>query len=120
MTMQPQLKTYDLQESDQVYFLHIPKTAGTSFTGLLQSNFEPDRVFPYHLVHFLIDASPERLATYQLFTGHFFYSLHLLLPRMPIYLTFLRDPVERTISHYAQIKRSPEHYMYWKVQSQSL
>jgi hypothetical protein len=115
-----QLKTYDLKEHDQVYFLHIPKTAGTTFKTILEGNFAPDRFFPYHLIHELLRFHPDELARFQLLAGHFFYSVHLLLPRKPIYLTVLRNPVERVISHYFYIRRSPEHFRYQKIASQSL
>jgi len=118
--MTPQLKTYDLTDHDQLYFLHIPKTAGISFKTLLASHFEPDRVFPSYFIDDVVVTSPEKLANYQLLAGHFLYSFHLLLPRMPLYLTLLRDPIERSLSQYAHVKRDPHHSLHKKARLQSL
>lgn len=44
-------------------------------------------------------------AQYHLFTGHMVYTFANLL-RRPVVITLLRDPLERAISHFAQLQRN--------------
>src|ERR1051326_2100747 len=50
-----------------------------------------------------------QLAQYQAFRGHFLAFLEAHIGRRLATFTILRDPVERTISHYCHVRRSPEH-----------
>ena len=43
----------------------------------------------------------EQLARIRLLNGHMGYGLHRYLPRPAVYITFLREPVERVLSHYS-------------------
>lgn len=116
------LQRYTLTSFDQrpLYFLHIPKTAGTTFISVLESQFEADQICPAYLWHDLINIPASQLSRYRLFRGHFYYYLYRILPRFPIYITMLRDPLERTISHYEHIYRDPNHYWHQRVKNQSL
>jgi hypothetical protein len=80
-------------------FVHIPKTAGTSFTRYLeQSLAAPSLVAkPFFGDISAIDIDNPDL---RLFAGHFFYSQIFPLKTTALYLTFLRDPLARVISHY--------------------
>jgi hypothetical protein len=53
-------------------------------------------------------AAQSRLQELQLVSGHIFYSLESFFPQLPLMITVLRDPVSRTLSHYAHLNRSPE------------
>jgi hypothetical protein len=57
--------------------------------------------------------STETLERYTVFKGHMLFGLHQYLPTSPGYITFLRDPVKRAISHYNMHRRhgiiSPDH-----------
>jgi hypothetical protein len=37
---------YRLKDDDILYFLHIPKTAGTTLTTIIDNNFDLDSIFP--------------------------------------------------------------------------
>ncbi|MBK7338361.1 MAG: sulfotransferase family 2 domain-containing protein [Saprospirales bacterium] len=81
-----------------IYFTHIPKTAGTAFKrNVLEANF-PKRVFsPKGFRQFALQSFPD----HSCISNHFPYGVHILKPfRKASYFTFLRDPVERSISHY--------------------
>jgi len=39
---------YNLQENDILYFLHIPKTAGTSVISIIDSHFDRKKVLGIH------------------------------------------------------------------------
>jgi len=79
-------------------FTHIDKTAGTSFVdALIRSNIPSDRIFICVGVRSFI----EGLRRDSLFiSGHTPYGLHILTRRPAEYITFLRDPIDRAVSHY--------------------
>jgi len=96
---------YDLRDDDITYFLHIPKTAGTSFIALLDSYFDVDSIYPEKVWHELLKKDHTNFSKYKLVRGHFGYNVNQVFHRKPIYLTMLRDPVERTISQFEHIRR---------------
>ena len=59
-------------------------------------------------------------AAIRLFRGHMPYGLHTYLPQPATYFTLLRDPVERVISYYHFIQRTPGHYLYNYVVGQKM
>ena len=44
-TLETQLEV-NIKSDDFVYFLHIPKTAGTSLTNIIENNFNFDQIYP--------------------------------------------------------------------------
>ncbi len=90
-------------------FLHIPKAAGTTFTSLLRRNFKERFVPIYGLkkTGFFSDSEVKTLATFfpqaQCIATHKF-ACPIPQPentdiRYKL-ITFLRDPVDRALSHY--------------------
>jgi hypothetical protein len=91
-----------------LYFLHVPKTAGSSFRAILSS------IYPEHMVlqaqHWdqFFTFSPEQMRRYRLFMGHFqHFFLDYIAPVRPEVVTFLRDPASRVISRYKHMQRLP-------------
>lgn len=93
-------------------FLHIGKTAGTSFRTFLQTNV-PKAYFGYGKLWYLTDvrdtskfleSEPNGMAVlefFDLFSEHFSYGLHPYLKTKEYqYIAMLREPVSRTISAY--------------------
>lgn len=91
------------------YFLHIPKTAGTTFKSILQQAFDPGQVCHADNLWELRKIDKFYLREQTLFMGHYGYGLEKILKRKLIYLTFLRDPVKRFVSHYHHIRRQSWH-----------
>jgi hypothetical protein len=107
---------YRLQPDDQLCFIHIMKTAGTTFTSIIDAHFPLKEIAPRpsYLHEVCPDAvncdSPEAISAlltrYRFIRGHFGYAqIHGLL-RQPLYTTMLRKPLERTISFYEFMRRS--------------
>jgi len=115
-----ELETSMPGESLPFYFAHIPKTAGMSVHAFLASVFPPHDIFPGWLCDHLKSTSVSRLRQYRLFRGHFFGYLQLLLGSRLRMFTVLRDPVDRSISHYYHIRRASEHPFHQLVAQMSL
>jgi len=89
----------------QIVFLHILKTAGQSVMQVFEQNYEEgDRLFANR--DQIVKMSPSVLQKYKIIYGHNLYNIHQLLISKPHYFTFLRNPVERTVSHYKYLKRA--------------
>lgn len=79
------------------YFLHIPKTGGTSLGSHLLSQC-PEQLVLNCSLHEMLSVSRKEIQSFSYFAGHFG---TLLLDRLdkPLRLiTMLRDPLERTVS----------------------
>jgi hypothetical protein len=98
-----------------LYFWHIPKTAGTAFTGWLESHFGPGELFQPHLLPDLRGCSDSDLGGKLLFRGHFGRELPRRLPAGIPTVTLLREPRARTVSHLAHIWRAPDHYLHQRI-----
>ena len=94
--------------TEQIYFLHIPKTAGTSLRKVIEAQFSPEEICPCSVMQELsemVRRDASELAAYPLIAGHMGYSLVSLLPTTPRVITMLRDPVARTISRFNYMKQ---------------
>ncbi|MFC1706174.1 hypothetical protein ACFL59_05025 [Planctomycetota bacterium] len=112
MTARTRPLKFRLTSGDLLYFLHIPKTAGTTLFEILRKRFKPEEAVSAEGDVFLdlcCRSSPEDRARYRLMRAHFGYGVYRLLPRRPVFVTMLRDPVARVISVYKHIRRIPHH-----------
>ncbi len=112
--------TYQLTDKDLLYYLHIPKTAGMSFTDVLKAHFKADESSFLEYIGDLVNRPPSSMDKLKAISGHHFYNIDTFTHRVPVYITMLRDPVERTISYYAFIRRIPENRSHPIVKSMSL
>ncbi len=101
-------------------FVHIPKTAGTTLHKILTHQYQKA------LIHHDSDAvSQTDLAARitaegpDLIIGHFSTGLHKQIPNLR-YITCLRDPVSRIISHYNHAKHDPSHYLHQPIKEKQL
>src|SRR5262245_32358487 len=100
------------------YFLHIPKTAGTSLISLLDDHFRPSEICPAQLFPEFFQIPKERLREYRLFRGHLWFGLHEYIDRTVKYITLLRHPVDRTISYYHHVCGDSESYRHSRAVSE--
>tara|TARA_B100000315_G_scaffold252780_2_gene290269 strand:+ start:1295 stop:2113 length:819 start_codon:yes stop_codon:yes gene_type:complete len=94
--------------AQQIYFLHIPKTAGTSLRKVIESQFRPEEICPCSVMQELANVvrrDVSELATYPVIAGHMGYTLLSLLPTPPRVITMLREPVARTISRFNYMRQ---------------
>lgn len=93
-------------------FLHIAKTAGTSFTAVLERPFPPWRVNRAYEMPAITAEPPERFARYRLVRGHFVYSLVEQFAHAPHVIVMLRDPLARALSHLRHMQREPNFWLH--------
>jgi hypothetical protein len=106
-----------VREERLTVFIHIPRTAGTTFTRLLKSAHPSDSVgFVGNVfkggggsdprrVAWLRESAAEHTRGFAVLAGHLPFGVHAYLPRDARYITFLRDPVDRVLSHYHWMMR---------------
>jgi Sulfotransferase family len=98
--------------SQTILFMHIPKTAGTAFREPMMENYKHSQVaylYPHPpglLVSNLGLLPLEQRARFRMIMGHFQYGIHEFLPQEYTYVTIVRDPVERVISHYHYLRHT--------------
>lgn len=94
-----------------LYFLHIPKTSGTTLTRYVDSHFAEDDILPpkvwnHHLPELewrQRTAFVRSMDRYELVRGHFGLGVWRELGPDPVYITMLRDPIEKTLSMFHHI-----------------
>ncbi len=100
-------------------FLHVPKAAGSTMQEIVVRHYRGGKGFrftgaPERLRQFVEMPEPER-ASYDVMTGHVPFGIHRHIPGGCTYMTMLRDPVERIVSHYYFVLSQPGHYLHDRV-----
>jgi hypothetical protein len=88
-----------------IFFMHIPKTAGSSVHRILELNFAPWKTYsltyPALQAQRLFARLPREIRNgYQLVKGHFPYGFHEHVDTEPTYVSFARHPLARVLSDY--------------------
>jgi hypothetical protein len=96
---------------DAVVFVHIHKTAGTTLRSLTDRQYRPNEIASVDWKSLeAFKASPEAdRARIRLLRGHMPFGLHEFLPRPSTYITLMREPLDRAVSHYYWVRERPEH-----------
>lgn len=105
------------QSERAIVFLHIPKTAGTTLHRIIERQYRPGELYSPgltegHGVGELAKLSDERRAEIRMFRGHMGFGVDKHLPVPSTYMTILREPIDRVISYYYFIRRTPGHYLH--------
>lgn len=86
-----------------ILFIHIPKTSGTSLRKYLHQIGNVERT-P------MIELKPGSKA--DIISGHIFYKYAEQFYPDADYITILRHPVDRAVSHFMHIKQDRHHYLH--------
>lgn len=104
-------------QASTLFFLHLPKTAGTTLNRILEANFDPEAVLSVYsreeLDHFQ-KLTTDELKRIRVIQGHMLvidYKALLHNPELNVF-TFLRHPVDRLLSEYFFLKNWPNHHLY--------
>ena len=81
-------------------FLHIQKCAGNALLDILQSHYRPRDLLKAHLLHPQAPEIQRPIREYRAIIGHNTYEDIQALGIDPVYITMLRDPIERVASLY--------------------
>jgi hypothetical protein len=100
------------------FFLHIPRTAGTTINSIIKHNFKPHEILSIYRDsdyrrHETVDAA--LLDRIRLIQGHLLletYDPPRIYGRDVRVFTFLRNPVERLVSEYLFQKSWPDNHLY--------
>lgn len=99
-------------------FLHLPRTAGTSFIETVKAALDPDEYLilsgPQHttdsVIRELAGLTPARRARLRFLAGDQIWpGIHEALQRSAHYITFLRSPVARVLSSYRTMRHDADH-----------
>lgn len=113
-----------------VLYMHVPRTAGTAFREAITANYRQAEIAylypdpPGFLVETLRHLPLQQRAGFRLVVGHFRFGVHEWLPQESTYISVIRHPVSRVLSHYLYLVKngspsiyerdrllSPEEYM---------
>ena len=102
--------------NQRLFFLHIPKTAGMSVNSYLSRHFDGSKILDAYDWNELQHISQSELESKRLIMGHFEYDfMHKLLPEPPQTITFLRDPIQRTLSAFNHLRRDTNHQLHERL-----
>jgi len=99
----------------QFFFLHIPKTAGTSLRNIVEYQFLPRQINKPYDIKGVSEINQKKFDRFDLIRGHFVYSLVEKFREKPYVITMLREPVARTISHLNHIIKSSDFWLHKKI-----
>lgn len=107
----------------RIVFLHIPKTAGTTFRQVIRRNYTPTERFGLDNEQKiqtdikLNNLTAEKRKNIKFLGGHINFGIHQSFNSEEEfkYITFLRDPVQREISYYYHVLRMNQHPYHQEV-----
>ncbi len=117
---------YSPRAPGPLVFLHIPKTAGTSFHQVLENEYRDAPSFsitgtdPLKRRNELLELPQKKKEELVLLKGHLLQDGDEILGKKCHFLSFLRDPVDRTISSYYYIKRAKHNRFHEEVKDLTL
>ncbi|MFC1686021.1 hypothetical protein ACFLZZ_03290 [Nanoarchaeota archaeon] len=103
-----------MKKEDNLYiFLHTPKAAGSTFRTHIENNFRKKEILPLYKgkdsnlasekgVHkYIKSLTKDQKNKIKIIYGHcVFYGIHKFFDKNPIYFTFFREPIAKTVSSY--------------------
>lgn len=102
----------------QFFFIHLMKTAGTTFRVQAAQNFDPSEIFPWQLgvgdferivqyvgVHQFLDLAPETRDRVRFFSAHIPFVVAELTAPEAVKISVVREPIERTLSYLRHCQR---------------
>jgi hypothetical protein len=95
-----------MSSANLIAFVHIPKTAGTTMSAMIEAQYSPAEIYKINFngslkqIRNFKTALRQRHDTLRLVRGHMDFAWSTFMPPGTRFFTLLRDPVERVMSHY--------------------
>ena len=116
-----------MEFNKKLIFLHIPKTAGSTFHMILNKRYKSNEIknlfgsrYSEPEIKSFIEAPVEAKKNIRLLKGHMPYGMHNYLPDESKYISVLRNPVERVISQYYYIKKNTYNPLHNQVEKDGM
>ncbi|MFQ5947400.1 MAG: sulfotransferase family 2 domain-containing protein [Acidimicrobiia bacterium] len=109
-----------------IIFLHASKTAGTTLRRILVRQYGEEAIFvidgfdPGQSVRAFQQLRKDEQRRVEVFVGHMAFGMHRFVPTACSYITLLRHPVDRLVSHYLYVSRTPTNVLHDEVVSHGL
>jgi hypothetical protein len=105
-----------------VIFLHLPKAAGSTLNRVIAQQYTPEAIYQVggkapELRARELAAGTAPPAKIRLVTGHLPFGVHREVHSDFTYITMLREPVERMISHYHYARKLAKHPLHADIVS---
>ncbi len=109
-------------------FVHIPKTGGRTLEHVLERQYPSETVYDIYGYNSSIPKAVQNLKHLSdgekrnilLIKGHYQFGLHEYLPQACTYVTFIRNPIDRVVSHFNYVRRDRHHPLYSQASAMSL
>jgi len=115
-----------LKKRTSLIFIHLPRTGGTTLSKILKRQYCSGQTFSIkgsnnkNSIKKFKNLSQEKRKKIRYLEGHVPFGLHKYLFFKPAYITILRHPVNRLISHFYLAKSNPNHYLYSRVKDRDM
>jgi Sulfotransferase family len=106
-----------------IIFLHLPKAAGSTLAHIIQRQYDSTSILPLYesmLGEELAAIPQSQMDRLRIVTGHLYFGVHTFSSRPCTYITMLREPIDRVISHYYFVRHDPSNYLYDLARTMSL
>lgn len=103
-----------------VIFVHLPKAAGSTLNRVIGQHYTPAQIYktagkPTEVIAAELAGNATRPAPVRLLAGHVAFGVHQALTEPSTYITVLRKPVERMVSHYDYARNLPQHHLHAEI-----
>ena len=102
-----------------IIFLHVPKAGGSTLHKIIESQYPQKAIHDVKHYHEqdekvkALKALPEDVRSkLRVIKGHMPFGLHEYISQPYTYISFMRDPIKRIVSHYYYAKSRQGHYLY--------
>jgi hypothetical protein len=117
-------KRFNVARVRPIIFLHLPKAAGSSLRAAFRRKYRGLQIYE-------LSGNPAQAAALtqwpakkrheiDLLLGHQHFGMHHWLRPEARYITMLRNPIDRCISHYFFVLRKPEHHLHQRVMQERM
>lgn len=109
-----------------VIYLHNMKTAGQTLIDVMYRQYVRSKIYKVEGRRFVesvqeFESLPDACKMrYKAIIGHMYFGVHKSISQPCTYITFLRNPIDRTLSLYYYLRRKPKHWLHVHAANSSI